>query len=66
MCLARIESSGAIYNASAAARNFAKFKLGNCDVEVCFEGNEGKMHILVILNQAISNAFRDLNFVEKK
>ena len=41
MRLARIARPGAIYDASAAARNFANFKPGNCDGDVSFEENEG-------------------------
>ena len=42
MRLSRITRPGAIYDASAAARNFAKGKPENCDEEVSFEENEGK------------------------
>ena len=38
---ARIARPYAIYDASAAARNFAKVKPGNCDGGISFEGNEG-------------------------
>merc|ERR1712105_226316 len=40
MRLARIARPDAIYDASAAARNFANFKPENCDGEFLFEENE--------------------------
>ena len=39
--LARIAGPDAIYDASAAAQNFANFKPGNCEEEVSVEENEG-------------------------
>ena len=41
MWLARIARPDAIYDASAAAQNFANFKPGNNDEETSFGGNEG-------------------------
>ena len=40
MWLARIARPGAIYDAPAAARNFANFKPENGDGGISFEGNE--------------------------
>ena len=61
MWLARIARPDAIYDASAAARNFANFKPVNRD-EIFSGGNEKGMLILIILNRAISNIPHGLKF----
>ena len=66
MRFARIAWPDAIYDASAAARNFANFKPGNCDGGVSCEENEGEMLMLINLNRAISNIFQDLGILWKR
>ena len=60
MWLARIARPDAIYNASAAAQNFANFEPENCDVETSFAENEKGILMLIIINRVIPNAFLGL------
>ena len=63
MRLARITRPDAIYDASAAAQNFANFKPGNSDGENSFEGNEEEMSILMFLSRVISIIFLALEIL---
>ena len=66
MWVARIARPGAIYDASAAAQNFANFKPENCDAELLLLGMIKEMPMLIILNRVISNTFLHLNFAGNK